>query len=387
MKDAWLLHKYYYDLDKWVNRIKTGSCCMPENQKYFLDYYEYLVASGLTVPRIGKLLRLTVKVDNILKKDLKLVNSDDVIKYLGWLERTTYTEWTKFDFRCGFKKFTRWLNGGKDPEYLSLVRTTVRNTTKMLPQELLTEEEVLSMINSSPHLRDKSFLSCIYESGCRIGELLTLKIKNVTFDEYGVVLSVNGKTGVRRVRLISSTNSLSEWLTNHPYKNNIDSFVWCSYQKENNGLISYTYMRNVLRNAAKKAGVHKKVNPHSFRHARATHLANKLTEAQMKMYFGWTQASKMAAVYVHLSGRDVDDAILECYGVKRKEEPKTTFIPKKCRCGFDNPPMNKYCSKCGQILDLAVQLEVNEKKEIIKEFMKKMVEDPAMFEKVKQLIA
>lgn len=42
------------------------------------------------------------------------------------------------------------------------------------------------------------------ESCCRIGEILSLKIKNIQFDEYGIVLTVNGKTGMRRVRIIDS---------------------------------------------------------------------------------------------------------------------------------------------------------------------------------------
>lgn len=44
-------------------------------------------------------------------------------------------------------------------------------------------------------------------------------------------------------------------------------------------------------------------------------MANYLTEAQMNDYFGWVQGSGMPSVYVHLSGRDVDDAILKANGI------------------------------------------------------------------------
>jgi integrase/recombinase XerD len=40
-------------------------------------------------------------------------------------------------------------------------------------------------------------------------------------------------------------------------------------------------------------------------------MTNYLTEAQMNIYFGWAQGSDMHGVYVHLSGRDVNDAILK----------------------------------------------------------------------------
>ena len=44
-------------------------------------------------------------------------------------------------------------------------------------------------------------------------------------------------------------------------------------------------------------------------------MANYLTEAQMNVYFGWVQGSDMPSIYVHLSGRDVDYAILKANGV------------------------------------------------------------------------
>jgi len=50
-------------------------------------------------------------------------------------------------------------------------------------------------VSSAINPRDKAFISLLYESGCRIGELLNLKIKNVEFDANGAVLIVNVKTG------------------------------------------------------------------------------------------------------------------------------------------------------------------------------------------------
>lgn len=38
----------------------------------------------------------------------------------------------------------------------------------------------------------------------------------------------------------------------------------------------------------------------------------------MNVYFGWVQGSGMPSIYVHLSGRDIDDAILKANGVTEK---------------------------------------------------------------------
>ncbi len=72
----------------------------------------------------------------------------------------------------------------------------------------------------------------------------------------------------------------------------------------------------MLKDATKKADISKREHAHAFRHARATHLAKVFPEAVMKQMFGWTNDSDMAAVYYHLSGKDVDEALLKLYGIK-----------------------------------------------------------------------
>ena len=160
----------------------------------------------------------------------------------------------------------------------------------------------------------------MYESGCRITEFLNIQIKHVVFDDYGCVISVKGKEGPR---IVSSTPYLSMWLEAHPLLEDKEAYVWISKRRTR---LSYWRVVKIIEHLANESGIKKPVNPHSFRHARATHLANLLTEAQMKEYFGWTQSSKMASVYVHLSGRDVDNAILKIHGLLPEGEKKDTDI-------------------------------------------------------------
>ena len=44
-------------------------------------------------------------------------------------------------------------------------------------------------------------------------------------------------------------------------------------------------------------------------------MANHLTEFQMNQYFGWIQGSDMPSTYVHMSGKNVDEALLRMNGV------------------------------------------------------------------------
>jgi integrase/recombinase XerD len=180
-----------------------------------------------------------------------------------------------------------------------------------------------------------------------------LQLKHVVFDEYGAVITLpKGKTGARRVRLVYSSGYLRNWIDNHPLKLDRNSWLWVSSWNEKVHICYMTFWGS-LRIAAKRAGIEKRVNPHSFRHARATHLAHYLTEQQLKAHLGWTPNSKMAGTYVHLSGKDVDKAILNIYGIATEEEPgdKALKVTKCPRCKEIQDQKASFCFKCGMPLN------------------------------------
>ena len=280
-----------------------------------------------------------------------------------------FTEWTKHEYRRSIKKFFKWLGKGDAVSWIKC--TSPRN--RKLPEEILTEDDVKRMINAARNSRDRAIISVLYESGCRVGEFLSMRIKNASFDRYGAVIVVHGKTGYRRIRLVSSVPYLAEWLNSHPFKEDSEAWLWISLRTFKR--IPYNSLRIILRKIVEKAGVKKKVNPHAFRHARATHLANHLTEAQMKEFFGWVQDSDMASVYVHLSGRDVDRAILKLYGMDMDDEGNNGELlkPKKClRCGETNPATNQLCKRC--FFPLSERAERLLEKEVKMEIMNQIME-------------
>jgi uncharacterized paraquat-inducible protein A len=103
-------------------------------------------------------------------------------------------------------------------------------------------------------------------------------------------------------------------------------------------------------------------------------MANHLTEAQMNMHFGWVQGSNMPSIYVHLSGRDVDQAILRANGIEIKEEenkPKINVCP---RCKNINTPNNLFCYKCGAVLTLKTAMDLEEKVKPVDDSLNELLE-------------
>jgi ribosomal protein L40E len=184
---------------------------------------------------------------------------------------------------------------------------------------------------------------------------------------------VNGKTGMRRLRIIASTPYLSTWMNNHPLKESPEAPLWIGIGTRNkNEIMTYSSINALLRKLGKRAGIKKRLNPHTFRHSRATYLANHLTEAQMNQLFGWVQGSDMPSTYVHLSGRDVDKALLKIYGLAKDEAEKeeSPLKPKKCvRCDETNPVTSKFCNRCGMVLDVETAMFVEDERSVSDELL------------------
>ncbi len=354
-------------------RLLRDSCISQKNKELIEKFCNDCFAQGITAGRVQKYAYILRKVAEWLGKDFDSATEDDLKRVVALINTSPFTDWTKYDYKRSIKKFFRWL--GRE-EVISWLRCReIRN--RKLPEEILTEEDIKKMIDAARTPRDRAIISVLYESGCRAGEFLSMKIKNVSFDRYGAVIVVHGKTGYRRIRLVSSVPYLAEWFNMHPLNSNPEAWLWIS--PSNFRRLPYNSLRTILRTIAEKAGIKKKVNPHAFRHARATHLANFLTEAQMKEFFGWVQDSDMASVYVHLSGRDVDRAILKLYGMEMDEEGNGELLkPKKClRCGETNPASNQLCKRCFFPLDQRAEklFEREMKMEIMDQIMETLWND------------
>ncbi|MEW6035973.1 MAG: site-specific integrase [Candidatus Micrarchaeota archaeon] len=379
-----------YDIHSISRRLKTAlklidgdSNLIPENKKLILDFDKYILSLGLKPERRYKYLHQLRWLSKMLGKRFADATKEDMIRIVGGVEKENITEWSKVDRKVAIKRFYKWFKCNDDsyPDEVRWFRCRIKNDRCMLPEQLLNEEDVKKLSDAAIQPRDKALIQVLYESGCRISEILTIQIKNVSFDGAGALLRVTGKTGDRRVRIVASVPALAAWLERHPYKDEQDAYVWLRYLHRNakdTYPLGYNSVRHLLIRLASDAGVKKRVNPHLFRHSRATSLANRLTEAQMKEFFGWVQGSDMAGVYVHLSGRDVDDAILKTYGKKapeKTEQPKPNgFVCESCNTS--NIAGSKFCNNCGKAFGNELWVEKVAPPKRQSNFMGQLMQDP-----------
>lgn len=371
------VHPYETKINQILQRIEQR--VSETNLQLIRKYDRQLVNESLAHATRLKNLETVLNLTTILNKDWNQVDADD-IKELVYNIVTQYSNngqetHTTYDHKKILKIFFRWVKLGSrsksevgDPDETKSVKMkSVKN--KLAREQLLTDEDLTKMLNNTLNLRDKAMIAIHYESGIRPGELLSLRLKHISIDEYGAMISVDGKTGARKVRIVNSVPALMNWIKIHPFADDPNRPLWVVLNKCANyglGLDSSTWKKQ-LTDISIRAGIKKRVYPNLFRHTSATNSANFLTESQLRKRQGWTADSKMPSVYVHLVNADVDEAYLSHLGIKMDKKPKTNHLPKLCPvCKSPNSYESQICSECGKALDLnsAINLEENKQNEM-----------------------
>jgi len=337
------------------------------NKELIKQFQNHRFAIGAKQARVAKLTWGLRKICRDLNIDLDKTSKTDIERFVGQLNQdTAYTDNTKTDYRRCLKQFYKWFededprlrNGDAEGRQTALelykyLRKYVKTTTpqsKHDPGEVITDDEIQDVIEHGCHSDlERAFLKVLHETGCRIGELLSLRIKDIQQREPLWALMVDGKTGERPVFIRYSIPYLLRWLDSHPQKNDPGAPLWVSLNNRfYNKPFRYIGAVRLINRCCKRAGLTKKHNPHWFRHSRASLDAPHYSESIRNHKMGWVEGSGMSRRYTHMSGTAVEEAMKEKMGLKTKQEEETEPQPTKCRiCATTNPPTGRFCWKCG----------------------------------------
>jgi len=361
-----------------------------ENKELLRKFDRDLHLNDYSKARRTKLLnKLRIIAENN-SIDYEKATKGDIEDIILWLkDREDISETTKLDYKIVLKRFYRWVGDGEYPECVDWINTTDKNSKNKLPEDMLNEEDVLDLIECADNHRDKAFISVLWETGARIGELIDLTVGALKDHKRGFQIVVKGKTGARRLLLIESVPYLREYLQKHPHGESKEAPLWVNFGTTNQGeKSSYRALTKALEKTGGRAGIEKPLNPHHFRHSRATYLATKFTEAQMCQWFGWKQGSRMPAKYIHMSGRDLDIDYARLHGIEDEEPDYSKLSPKSCpRCNEQVPPEAKFCYRCGQALSIETVKQIeSDQDEFRKEFADLTSKEPELMEDMKEIL-
>lgn len=144
--------------------------------------------------------------------------------------------------------------------------------------DVLTVEEIDQMIgcvdlSKQEGQRNRAMLEVLYSCGLRVSELCQLKISNLYLKEG--FIRVEGKGNKERLVPISerAIKELDYWFADRvhiPIKTGNEDYVFISFRKGTP--LTRIMVFYIVKKQAERAGIHKSISPHTFRHSFATHL-------------------------------------------------------------------------------------------------------------------
>ena len=358
-----------HDYEQRLERSRRIINQLPNN-KISLQFLDHLGALGLSIARVSKyaahmpvLLRIAEEVN------FKTITKTDVEKIVAAINAKQYKAWTKHDKKLTLRKIIQYAKNGScakgtpiPPEVSWISLTVKEKNPRVTPENLLTTDEFTSIIKATDNKRDSAIVYVLFEAALRPGELLTMTISSVIFKDEYCLITANGKTGIKRIPLVTSSKPLLQWLEEHPYKTDPEAPLWCALDHNHQGeRLSYTHFNLIIKRLAKTAGLKRNIWPYLYRHSSLTAMAKVFTESRLEQFAGWTYGSKMTRRYVHFSARDLEDAMLELHGLKTSSKAESLAKLVECpRCNSKNPFGDMRCGVCGLILDKKEALRFEE---------------------------
>lgn len=232
------------------------------NQELIKKFNNELNIEGYS-QRTKKIYTLYINLfSKYIKKDLKQINSDDIVEYLSYLKSEKKVSSSSLNlFLASINHFYK--------DFLDIklnLKIKLPKKSKKIPTTL-TKYEIKKLIENTKSIRNKLIIEFIYSTGVRLSECLNMKINDLNFQEAtGRVIA--GKGDKDRIIILSKNwiEKYKKYLKQRKYNS---EYLFVSNKGEK---LSPDSIQKFLKISAKKANIQKKVSPHKLRHSFATSL-------------------------------------------------------------------------------------------------------------------
>ncbi|QFZ56059.1 recombinase [Oceanihabitans sp. IOP_32] len=297
---AWINGNYFFskkiinedkpklNLERYRNRkSKNGTKYCPESYLLKLELKRY---SANTVRNYVSCFEAFI--NHYYNKDPINLNETDVRAYLQLLIQQGKSN-SYLNLAINSIKFFYEIVHEMPNRFYSIERP---RKERHLP-EVLSKEDIIKIINNTNNIKHKCIVGLLYSSGLRRGELLNLLVTDI--DSNRMVVKINNAKGNKdRISVLSPSILKDLRLYYKIYRPKTYLF-----EGQNGGKYSVTSVINIIADAAKKAGVSKKVTPHILRHSFATHLLENGTDIRHIQILLGHSSTKTTEIYTHVANR------------------------------------------------------------------------------------
>lgn len=229
-------------------------------------------------------------------KNAELISKDEINKYLLFLLEEKQTSHSYVNQAVNSIKILYSKIFKKDLLEISVVRPKRENK---LP-EVLSQKDVLRILDGVSNIKHKAILFLTYSAGLRVGEVVRLRVTDIDSSRM-LIHIVQGKGRKDRYTVLSQ--AALEVLREYVKKCKPEK--WLFPGDDSSKHITERTVQKVFENTKNKAGIKKKVSMHTLRHSFATHLLEGGVDLRYIQELLGHQSSKTTEIYTHVTEKSI----------------------------------------------------------------------------------
>ena len=279
--------------------------------KNFLDYLKYQKNySAHTIKSYSKDIQQLI--DFLKEQKIKELDYHLLRKFLVFLKEKNYQAKSIGRKVASLKSFFKFLSQKK----LINSNPSVLLSSPKIPEKLpnfLTEEEVNKILiipkgNKFLDIRDRAILELLYGTGIRVGELVSLKIKDINLLDESIKVKGKGK----KERIVPfgkpALKALIDYLERRKWIKEEIVFL-----NKSGKPITERSVERIIKKYGKLAGITKKITPHTFRHSFATHLLDRGADLRSVQELLGHERITTTQIYTHLTIEKLKELYLKTH--------------------------------------------------------------------------
>lgn len=291
----------YLEFLKYQKNYSKYTIASYEND--IMEYFDFINSEGLNYKDIEY---TDIRFYLVYLKDTKKDNNSSIDRKLSTLR--------------GFYKFLANEN---------VVRTNVFSLvsgpkkSKKLPRFFdyneLEEMFLIPDTNNALGQRDLLILEMLYATGCRVGELVSIKVKDIDFSKRNILILGKGN----KERFLNygeyCEDALKKYLNDGYISLNKNNSEYL-FLNNNGGILTERGVRYILDRIIKQTGINKNISPHMIRHSFATHLLNEGCDLLTVQKLLGHESIKATQIYTHVTTDRLKEVYYNSFPRAKKDD-------------------------------------------------------------------